>query len=75
MLPFPRFPGRERVAIPLLIRFRLGKDLSTLLQVGAEELEGRRERPAGRDLSLQVLSRCARARSPWLTNAGPDAST
>lgn len=42
-------PGYGRIAMPLLIRFRLGKNLSTLLQVGTVP-EGR---PAGRDLSLR----------------------
>lgn len=67
--------GYGCIAMPLLIRFRLGKDLSTLPWL----LEGGTlgvvvMRPAGRNLfPLSWLSRCARARCNVLTNAKLDA--
>lgn len=63
--------GHGCIAMPLLIRFRLGKDLSTLPWL-VEERGGRRDATSWQE-PLRWLSRCARARCNVPTNAKLDA--
>lgn len=89
VLSFPRFPqtpgASKSVAMPLLIRFRLAKDLSTLSRVGADRGQAlgslARETNWQRDLSLWRLfkvctctfTRHARphGREPWRVGVIP----